>query len=101
MTAKQRREEEMARIINKVRQLRLEYAMKTGRAVEQKEIAEAVGVHKNTLSRIEQGKVSGIDFDTLIKLCVYYSRALDRLVGVNDLLEFDPNNRQGLEPIAA
>lgn len=90
----------MARIINRARQLRLDYSQKVGRPVEQKEVAEAAGVHKNTLSRIEQGKITGIDFETLIKLCVFYSRVLERSVGVGDVLEFDPNNKMVLEPAA-
>lgn len=91
----------MARIINRVRQLRLDYAQKVGRPVEQQEVAEAVGVHKNTLSNIEQGKIRGIEFDTLIKLCGFYSQVLERPVGVGDILEFDPNNKRGFEPVAA
>lgn len=86
----------MARIINRVRQLRLDYSQKIGRAVDQKEVAEETGVHKNTLSRIEQGKVVGIDFDTLIKLCSFYSRVLEREIGVGDLLEYSSNNKWAL-----
>lgn len=84
----------MAKIVSKVRKLRLDYQAKLGRMVEQKEVAEAVGVHENTLSRIEQGKISRIDFDTLVKLCGFYSKVLEREIGVGDLLEYDPNNKK-------
>jgi DNA-binding Xre family transcriptional regulator len=91
----------MPKITSKVRKLRMDYQAKIERPVEQKEVAEAVGIHENTISRIEQGKLSRIDFDTLIKLCVFYSRVLDREIGVGDILEFDPNNKRGFELVAA
>jgi len=79
----------------------MDYQAKLERPVEQKEVAAAVGVHENTLSRIEQGKITRIDFDTLIKLCGFYSRVLERGVGVGDLLEYDPNNIGVFELAAA
>jgi len=92
----------VARIVLKVRKLRMDYQAKLGRPVEQKELAVAVGIHENTVSRIEQGKISRIDFDTLIKLCGFYSRVLERDIGIGDLLEYDPiNNKRGLEAAAA
>jgi DNA-binding Xre family transcriptional regulator len=84
----------VAKIISRARKLRMDYQAKLGRPIEQKEVAEAVGVHENTLSRIEQGKITRIDFDTLIKLCGFYSGVLERAVGVGDLLEYDPNNKK-------
>lgn len=82
----------MARIISKVRKLRMDYQAKIERPIEQQEIAKAVGIHENTISRIEQGKLTRIDFDTLIKLCSFYSRVLERNIGVGDILAFDPTN---------
>lgn len=87
----------MARIVSRVRKLRMDYQAKLGRPVEQKEVAEAVGMHENTLSRIEQGKITRVDFDTLIKLCGFYSKVLERPIGVGDVLEYDPNNRRAVE----
>jgi DNA-binding Xre family transcriptional regulator len=91
----------MGRIDVKVRQLRLEYAHKIGRPVEQKEIADTIKVTEATLSRVERGRLTRIDFDTLIKLCAFYTGALGRFVDVGDLLGYDPNNKRGLELVAA
>lgn len=82
----------MGKIVPKVRQLRLEYAVKIGRPVEQKEIAEELGVSETTLSRLERGIVSRIDFETLVKLCAFYGRVLGRFIDVGDLLGYEPNN---------
>lgn len=84
----------MAKIVSKVRQLRLDYAQKIGRPVEQKEVADAVGVTEATLSRIERGKITRMDFDTMIKLCSFYGRVLERFIDVGDLLRYDPNNKK-------
>ena len=92
----------MARIISKARKLRMDYQAKIERPIDQKEVAEAIGIHENTISRIEQGKLSRIDFDTLVKLCVFYSRVLEREVGVGEVLEFDPiNNKRGFGQVIA
>lgn len=63
----------MGKILSKARQLRFEYQVKKGRTVTAQEVAKELGIHKNTMSRIEQGKTEGIDFDTLAKLCAFYS----------------------------
>jgi DNA-binding Xre family transcriptional regulator len=84
----------VARIVSQARQLRLEYAHKIGRPVEQKEVAEAVNVTENTLSKLERGLVSRIDFETLIKLCGFYGSALGRFIDVGDVLRYDPNNKK-------
>lgn len=87
----------MAKIVSKARQLRLDYASKIGRPVEQKEVADAIEVTEATLSRVERGKLTRIDFDTLIKLCGFYTTALGRPVQVGDVLEYDPNNKRAPE----
>ncbi|MBK9711517.1 MAG: helix-turn-helix domain-containing protein [Kouleothrix sp.] len=60
-----------------------------------KEVAGAIGIHENTLNKIENGKTKGIEFDTLAALCSFYG------VGVGDLLEYDPNGRLALTLPAA
>jgi DNA-binding Xre family transcriptional regulator len=87
----------VGKIVSKVRQLRLDYAQRIGRPVEQKEVADAVGVTEATLSRIERGIISRIDFETLVKLCGFYGKALEKFVDVGDLLGYDPNNKPVLE----
>jgi DNA-binding Xre family transcriptional regulator len=75
----------MAKIVTKARKLRLDYAAKQGRPVTAKEVADAIGVHYNTMNKIENGKTSAIDFAILAALCKFYG------VGVGELLEYDPN----------
>jgi len=75
----------MPKIFTKVRRLRLQMAATRGTPVTLQEVSEATGIDSAALSRIESGKTTRIDFDTLQKLCVFYG------VGVGDVLEFDPN----------
>ncbi len=84
----------MAGIISKARNLRLEYQVKVGKIVTMEEVAEQVGITRAALNRIELNKTERIDFDTLTKLCVFYSERLGRRIGVGDILEFDPEKVQ-------
>lgn len=77
----------MARILTKARQLRLSYQAKIGRPVTIEEVADAAGISRPALNRIELGKTERMDFDTLMKLCAFYN------VGVGDILEYDPNRK--------
>jgi putative transcriptional regulator len=83
-------EEAAVKIISKALQLRLEKGRKENRVVSQEEVAEAIGLTRTTLRRVERGNTTGIDFDTLAKLCAYYG------VGVGDLLELDLNNKRAV-----
>lgn len=83
----------MPKIVSKARQLRLDYQSKIGRSVTMTEVAEQAGVNRTTLNLIELGQTKGIDFDTLTKLCVFYSNVLERTIGVGDVLEFDPKQQ--------
>lgn len=78
----------MPKIVTKTRQLRLKKQLELGRPIPVQEVAGATGIDRAALSRIETGKTSRIDFDTLMKLCLYYG------VEVGDILELDPNGRQ-------
>lgn len=78
------------RIVSKAMRLRLAHQLHLGRPVSRKEVAEATGISRTTLRRIEDGVTDGIDFDTLAKLCSYYG------VGVGEVLEFEANNRAAL-----
>jgi DNA-binding Xre family transcriptional regulator len=91
----------MAKITSRARQLRLDYAQRIGRTVTVEEVAEAVGISRAQLSKIENGQTGRIDFDTLAGLCRFYSQVLERFVTTNDVLEYDPNNKRGLESVAA
>jgi putative transcriptional regulator len=73
------------KIITRARQLRLKKQLELDRPISVAEVAEAAGIDRAALTRIELGKTTRIDFDTLMRLCKYYG------VGVGDLLEYDPN----------
>jgi putative transcriptional regulator len=77
----------MSKITSRARQLRLSYSLKQGRDVPLQEIADATGIHRNVLRKIEANQTSRIDFDTLKRLCDFYG------VGVGEILEYDPNGR--------
>lgn len=84
----------MPKILTKARQLRLNYQAKVGRVVSVQEVAEAIGVSRRALNRIELNQTEEISFDILQKLCLFYE------VPVGEVLELDPN-RQGAELVAA
>ncbi len=71
----------MVKLVLKARQLRLNYQAKIGRPVTVEEVAEAIGITRAALTRIERNQTERIDFDTVTKLCTFYD------VGVGDLLE--------------
>lgn len=81
----------MAKIVSKARQLRFNYQAKEGRAVTLQEVADAIGIERAALNRIELGQTKKIEFETLMKLCAYYG------VGVGEILEYDPNGQRALE----
>jgi len=55
------------------------------RKMRSKELAERIGITEQNVSLLKSGKVRGIRFDTLAKICA----ALNCQPG--DLLEFDPD----------
>lgn len=87
----------MSKIVSKARRLRLDYASKIGRPVELREVAGAIGMTDAALSRFERGQTERVDFDTLQKLCGFYTEKLEKPIGVGDILEYDPNNKRGFE----
>lgn len=68
--------------------LRLD-VMLAERKVRSKELAEHVGITEANLSLLKQGKVKGVRFDTLEKICAYLR------CQPGDLLRYDP----GPEPL--
>jgi len=54
------------------------------RKVRSKELAEHVGITEANLSLLKQGKVKGVRFDTLEKICEYLR------CQPGDLLRYDP-----------
>ena len=61
------------------------------RKVRSKELAEAVGITEQNISLLKSGKVKGVRFDTLARICDY----LECQPG--DILEFvsEPEKRRG------
>jgi putative transcriptional regulator len=80
----------VAKIVTKVRQLRLRKQLEEGRPIPLQEVANATGIERAALNRIELGRTTRIDFDTLTALCRYYR------VGVGEILEYDPNGQRTL-----
>jgi putative transcriptional regulator len=80
---------DVPRIKTKARQLRLKKQLELERPVSVQEVAEKAGIDRAALTRIELGKTTRIDFDTLLRLCAFYG------VGVGDILEYDPNDKRG------
>ena len=91
----------MAKIVSRARRLRHEYQLVIERDVTVQEVAEAAGIERAALTRIELGKTSRIDFDTLAKIIAFYSQALGRPVSAADVLEYDANNKWAAELVAA
>lgn len=56
------------------------------RIVQLKEIAEATGIHRVTLSKIANNKRYNVGIDTIDKLCAYFR------CGVGDILEYVPDS---------
>jgi putative transcriptional regulator len=77
----------MAKVVSKARQLRLNLSAKLGRPVTIEEVAEATGIARPALNRIELNQTERIDFDTITKLCTFYG------VGVGELLELRTEDR--------
>jgi putative transcriptional regulator len=65
--------------------LRLD-VMLAERKVRSKELAEHVGITEANLSLLKQGKVKGVRFDTLEKICAYLQ------CQPGDLLRYDPGS---------
>jgi DNA-binding Xre family transcriptional regulator len=78
----------VAKILSRARQLRLNHQAKMGRPVTLQEVADAIGIERAALNRIELGQTKKIEFETLLKLCAYYE------VGVGEILEYDPNMQE-------
>jgi DNA-binding Xre family transcriptional regulator len=57
----------------KLRQLRLNRAAHLGREVTLQEVHKATGIAVSTLSDLEQGRVKGIKFDTIVRLADFYA----------------------------
>ena len=73
----------MGRIVSKVRQARLDHAQRLGRDVSVAEVAEAIGITRAALRKIELGGGS-VSFPVLARLCAYYGLQPGDLLGYED-----------------
>lgn len=60
--------------------------------ISQSELSRQTGITQKQLSALETGKTKGITFDTLTKLCTFFSCT------PNDLLELEPETEADLSP---
>jgi transcriptional regulator with XRE-family HTH domain len=81
----------VAKIVSKAFQLRKQLELREGRRVALSEVAERAGVNRMALTRLEAGDTERYDGEVLAKLCKFYG------VGLEALLEYDPNAIQRLE----
>lgn len=63
----------MGKIVGRLRQARLDYQSRIGRAVSTEEIADAVGISRQALSEMETGKRLP-RYKTLAALCKFYGK---------------------------
>jgi putative transcriptional regulator len=61
------------------------------RKVKSKDLAEHVGITEANMSLLKQGKVKGVRFDTLEKICVYLE------CQPADLLVYEPESQSGVK----
>ena len=91
----------MAKIKYKARLLRFELQQKEGQNVTIQEVAEATGLDRYRLSRIELGDIKAVKPEELAAICAFYTGRLGRLIDTNDVMGYDPNNIRALELAAA
>ena len=53
------------------------------------DVANATGIHRNTLTKLYRETTGGIDFETIEKLCNFFN------CRVGDLLEYIPEDEAG------
>lgn len=63
------------------------------RDLNQKELADVLGVHQTTYSSYEIGKLS-LTADVLIKLAKYYKVSVDYLLGLTDVTQPYPKSNR-------
>jgi putative transcriptional regulator len=61
------------------------------RKVKSKDLAEHVGITEANMSLLKQGKVKGVRFDTLEKICIYLE------CQPADLLVYEPEPQSGVK----
>jgi DNA-binding Xre family transcriptional regulator len=86
-------------LVNKfrVRRLRFEIQQKEERAISVQEVANAVGLDRVRLNKIELGSVREIKPREFEVLCSFYSSRLGRTINTNDILAYEPNNKPASE----
>lgn len=78
------------KVVSKARQARLNYQARIGRPVSVEEVAEAAGIDRGALTRLELGRTERFDGQMLARLCAFYG------VGLEELLEYTPETPEGI-----
>lgn len=86
---------------SRVRQLRFELQTRESRAIPIREVADAIGVDRVRLNKIELGTIKEIKTEELNQLCAFFTKRLGRLVDTNEILEYDPTNKRAFDLVAA
>ncbi len=82
----------VGRIVSRARQVRLEHQAKLGRLVTIQEVADATGLDRKAIARLEENKTERYDGAILARLCAFYG------VDVNELISYVPNQMDGVHP---
>ncbi|MEW5956634.1 MAG: helix-turn-helix transcriptional regulator [Chloroflexota bacterium] len=72
-------------IKSKLKILIAQREVETGQKITYESLAAEIGLSKNTLNRLAEGKTDRVDFLTLDKLCRYFQ------CNVSDLLIYEPD----------
>ena len=76
--------------MTRLKELRYEHGLT------QKEVANAVGVSRQTINRFESGDFSRFSADTIRNLCSFFSVSPFDILKASDVLKIKPSNRQEL-----
>lgn len=84
-----------------VRRLRFALEQKLGRRVPLREIADAIGMDRSRLNKIELGFAKELRGDELIRLRDYFTVQLGRVVSDDEIVRYESNSLEAFTPLAA
>ncbi len=88
----------MGKIVSKARQLRFQYQVNQARKVTVQEVADAIGVDRKVLTRIELGQAGRYDAEILNRLADFYHKAG---VDATNILTYNPEATRSPSLVAA
>jgi DNA-binding Xre family transcriptional regulator len=85
-----------------VRRLRFALEQKLQRRVPLREIAEAIGMDRSRLNKLELNLAKEIRVEELMRIRSYFSAQLGRVVVEDEIVRYDPiNNKRGFDQAMA